>query len=177
MRLPKWKKKFLTIVLTTGVALGAGGIAAAYIGATGSGTGSAKVGSAKDFKVALYGGTSTTFTPGSPTHLTFTVQNIASYKEHAATVTVKVETTSGNVIASGTVVVPTCLASWFVVKVTRWEVDSSGIWHTATTTPVTKTLTPTLVIHVTVLEKMLTAPTPQTACVGKRPKVKLNVNK
>jgi hypothetical protein len=177
VRLPKWKKKFLTIVLTTAVALGIGGIAAAYIGASGSGTGSAKVGSAKAFKVALYGGTSTTFTPGSPTHLTFTVQNTAKYKEHASTVTVKVETTGGNVIASGTAVVPTCLASWFTVKVTRWEVDSSGHWLTATTTPVTYTLTPTFVIHVTVLENMLTKPTPQTACVGKRPKVKLTVNK
>jgi hypothetical protein len=177
VRLPKWKRKFLTIVLTTGVAFGVGGIAAAYIGVSGTGTGSAKVGSAKDFKVALYGGTATTFTPAKPTNLTFTVQNVASYKEHATTVTVKVETTGGNVIASGTVVVPTCLASWFTVKLTRWEVDSSGIWHTATTVPVTYTLTPTLVIHVTVLVKMLTKPTPQTACVGKRPKVKLTVNK
>lgn len=177
MRLRSWKKKLLTIVLASGVALGAGGIAAAYIGATGSGTGSAKVGSAKGFVVALYGGTLTTFIPGTPTHLTFTVQNVAKYKEHASTVTVKVETTGGDILSSGTVKVPTCLASWFAVKLTRWEVDSTNTWHTATTTPVTKTLTPTLVIHVTVLEQMLTKPTAQTACVGKRPKVELTVNK
>lgn len=177
MRLPRGKKKLLTIVLASGIALGAGGIAAAYLGASGSGTGSVKVGSAKGFKVALYGGTSTTFTPGSPTNLTFTVQNTASYKEHASTVTVKVKTTGGDVVAAGTVKVPTCLTSWFTVKVTRWEVDSSGIWHPAATTPVTYTLTPTLDIHVTVLEKMLTKPTPQTACVGKRPIVLITVNK
>jgi hypothetical protein len=183
-KLPRLSKKFVVIGLATGLALGAAGIAAAYVGATGSGSGTGTVGPGKEFKVALYSGTGTTLTIGKPTHLTWTVQNVASYKEHVSTVTVKVAVTGVDIVTTtGTTRVPTCLASWFTVKLTRWEIDSTNVWHsltplTSTYAPVTATLSHTKVIHVTVLESMTTTLThTQGACVGKTPKVTLTVHK
>lgn len=204
MRLPKLKKKFLAITLASGVALGAGGIAAAYVGVSGTGSGTATVGKATTFKVALYNGTATTYVPGKPAYLTYSVQNVSTpaLRERVYTVTVKVNSTGTDIVTSNSnTKVATCLAAWFTAKLTRWEVDSTGYWysltslkHTYTTSnrmftgvPKTETvhayklvtalLTHLKVIHITVIETMLTTPsTNQSNCEGHLPVVTLTVH-
>ncbi|MGH9920878.1 MAG: hypothetical protein ACRD6W_18675 [Nitrososphaerales archaeon] len=184
MKLPRLSKKtFVAVGLATGLALGTAGVALAYVGAKGSGTGTASPAPGKQFKVTLYSGTGTTFAPGSPTHLTFTVQNVTTTTEHAATVTAKVVAKGLDIVTATGKVVTGCLASWFTVKLTRWEVASTGVYHSLTPgsktyEPVTATLTPLRVIHVTVLESMITTTTTtQGVCEGHTPTVTLTVHK
>jgi hypothetical protein len=74
VRLLKMKKKYLAIALATGVALGAGGVAAAFFSAGGSGTGSATVGTPVPFKITVHTKPGVTG-PGDPTIITFSVAN------------------------------------------------------------------------------------------------------
>lgn len=202
MRLPTLKKKVLAIALASGVALGVGGMAAAYLEASGSGTGTATLGTVKTFNVTLYNGTGTTLAPGKPAYLTFSVQNVGTSKERVYTATVNVERTGTDVVTSNTVKKVTgCLASWFIANLTRWEVDSTGYWYSLTSgkttystskrvftgTPktehvhtyklVTATLIHLKVLHITVLEKMITTPhTTQGKCEGHLPIVTVTVH-
>jgi hypothetical protein len=75
------KKKAVAVGLAFGLAAGAGGIAAAYFTAGGSGTGSAKVGSPQTFSVTQTG-TPTTLLPGGHTTYTFKVTNPATFSQH-----------------------------------------------------------------------------------------------
>lgn len=68
------KKKYLAIALSTGVALGAGGVAAAFLSAGGSGTGTATVGTPIPFKITVHTKPGVTG-PGDPTVITFAVAN------------------------------------------------------------------------------------------------------
>lgn len=75
------KKKVVAVGLAFGLAAGAGGIAAAYFTASGSGTGSASVGSPQTLSVTQTG-TPTTLYPGGSTTYTFKVTNPASFSQH-----------------------------------------------------------------------------------------------
>jgi hypothetical protein len=112
------KKKMAALGLAFGVALGAGGIAAAYLSSSGTGTGSATVGSAKGLEVT--GGNVTTLLPGTTKTATFKVHNPNGFKVHftggTATVTESTATcliskasgpapTSGTIAATGTATV------------------------------------------------------------------------
>lgn len=80
------KKKAVAIGLAFGLAAGAGGIAAAYFTASGSGTGSATVGSPQTLKVTQIG-TPGTLYPGGTVTYTFTVTNPAAFSQHFKTAT------------------------------------------------------------------------------------------
>lgn len=88
MRLPHFKKKFIAGALAAGLVMGAGGIAAAYFTAGGTGTGSATVGHATRFTVS--GGTVTGLLPGSPKTATFTVFNPNGFIAHFSGATASV---------------------------------------------------------------------------------------
>ena len=55
MKLPKFRRKYVAGALAVGLIMGAGGIAAAYFGVTGSGTGSARAGTAANVKIRSVG--------------------------------------------------------------------------------------------------------------------------
>lgn len=112
------KKKMAALGLTFGIALGAGGIAAAFLSSTGTGTGSATVGSAASLKVSP--GNVTGLLPTTTKTATFTVHNPNGFKVHysgaTATVTQSTATclitkasgpspTSGTIAATGTATV------------------------------------------------------------------------
>jgi hypothetical protein len=111
------KKKMAALGLAFGIALGAGGIAAAFLGSSGTGTGSATVGSAKELVVT--GGNVTTLLPGTTKTATFHVHNPNGFKVHFSGGTATVTTgptcgiskasgpspTSGTIAATGTATV------------------------------------------------------------------------
>lgn len=173
----------MVIVVATGFALGAAGIAAAFLGSTGSAKGTATVIKPGTLTVAIHTYTPPTGKTLGPTgpgeHLTFTVANTSTRaKLRASTVTafvVKLTTGpyNGDITTHG-VGVKKCLASWFTAKVVSWRVDSTG---PTLAPPVKSTIRLHTDIHVTVLVTMKTAPTNQGACEGTNPAVTLTVAK
>ena len=128
------KKKMAALGLTLGVALGAGGIAAAYLSSTGTGTGSATVGTPKGLEVT--GGNVTTLLPGLTKTATFKVHNPNGYSVHFTGATATV-TESG----------PTC-----------------GISKASGPSPTTGTIAATGTFTVTVTVKMVTTTITQGSC-------------
>ena len=67
MKLPHFKKKYIAGALAAGLIMGAGGLAAAYFGVAGSGTGAAKTGHATDVTIQSVGpGYDSTISPSTP---------------------------------------------------------------------------------------------------------------
>lgn len=83
MRIPKFKKKFIAGALAAGLVMGAGGIAAAYLATTGSGTGTATVGTPTTVSVKSI--SASTWGPGTAKKVAFSVTNPNSYTVHLAT--------------------------------------------------------------------------------------------
>ena len=73
----KLKKKFIAGALAAGLVMGAAGIAAAYLGATGTGSGSATVGTAKTLIVSS---PAVTVVPNGTQTLSFVVTNPNGFK-------------------------------------------------------------------------------------------------
>jgi hypothetical protein len=108
------RRRIAIVVGASAVVLGGGGAAFAYFTSTGSGTGSASVGSATQWGVSTPSDTSHGLLPNSGSEiLTFTVTNHGSGAQAFNTVTAIIAADgSGNVKAGGTAV-PGCLAAWF----------------------------------------------------------------
>lgn len=191
MRLPRLKKRYLVIALAAGVALGTGGIAAAYFASSGTGTGTATVGAPIPFKITVHTKPGVTG-PGDPTVITFSVANTHTtptspyfgkpyVTERAtnplATVVSKKTTVTGTrtVITSKGHAVNGCLSKWFSATA------SPDFW---TATHITNLGTSALVTPhtdvrnaVTVHMTNGTGPTGSTQdpCEGKFPTVMLHV--
>jgi hypothetical protein len=164
MRVPRFKKKFIAIVVASGLVLGAGGIAAAYFTASGSGTGSATVGRPTAFTITQFATFGTLGPGGTPQTLTFHIANTYLSKQHLSTVTATlVAAITGNIETATTVghtPVPGCSAATFTT--------------TLTPTPVTITLPPGTTQVVTVTVFMQTNTSTQIACAGKHPLVEVH---
>jgi hypothetical protein len=164
VRLPRFKKKFVAIGLASGIAIGAGGIAAAYFTASGTGTGSASVGSPTPFTITQFATFGTLGPGGTPQTLTFRIANTYLTKQHLSTVTASVvAAVTGNIETAtqpGHTPVPGCSASTFST--------------TLTPTPVTITLTLGTTQVVTVTVFMHTNTSTQIACAGKHPLVNVH---
>ena len=155
------------ILVAGGVAaivFGGGGAAFAYFTSSGSGTGSATVGTAGTWGVSQTN-TTGTITPGSGTStLTFSVKNNGTGDQSFATATATVNAdSSGNITVGGTSV-SGCLASWFTASITNDPGLSTSIAGGAST-PVTVSVS-----------MPSNATTNQDACQGKSPDVTLAVN-
>lgn len=164
MRLPRFKKKFVAVALASGVALGAGGIAAAYFTASGTGTGSANVGRPIPFTITQFATFGTLGPGGTPQTLTFRISNTYVTRQHLSTVTAKIVVAgTGNIETAttpGHTPVPGCSASTFSL--------------TLTPTPITIVLTLGTTQVVTVTVVMHTNTSTQLACAGKHPLVEVH---
>ena len=118
------KKRIAAVALSGAIILGTGGIAAAYFTSTGSGTGSATVGSATTWTVGETAGSSTGG-PLFPDHAIgganiqtdgYTVTNAGSGSQSLTNVTIKVATLTGAAWSSRTnTSLPACTAADFSV--------------------------------------------------------------
>lgn len=105
------KKRFAVLGIVA--ILATAGIAVAYFTSTGSGTGSATVGSATAFKVTVSAATGGPLYPGSGSeNLAYTVKNEGSGAQNINSTSAVVASKGGNITQSG-VEVAGCKASWF----------------------------------------------------------------
>jgi hypothetical protein len=120
------KKKYVAGALAAGLIMGAGGIAAAYFTATGTGTGKVNVGTATPFSVTQTAGSlSGKLYPGQSVTTTFKITNNGEGIEHytlTSTDIVAAMSASGTVITAfqttpSREVVPGCKGSWFTATV------------------------------------------------------------
>ncbi|MHB8329735.1 MAG: hypothetical protein ACYDD6_08955 [Acidimicrobiales bacterium] len=108
------KRRIAAAVLSIGLVAGVATSAYAYFTSSGSGTGSASVGSASTWKVTVTSNAAHALYPGSGSNsLTYTVTNQSTGLQELNSVTASVANDgSGNVTQGGAAVVG-CLASWF----------------------------------------------------------------
>ncbi len=112
-------KKIVVILATVVIAAGVAGLAFAYFTDSGSGTGTAKVGTSTGWTVAQSGSYSGTMLPGAGTSVvTYTVTNASSGHQAIASagkVTSAIVNDGGTpaLVKSGGSAVTGCLASWF----------------------------------------------------------------
>lgn len=115
------KKKIVTAGLALGIVLGTAGTAFAYFSSTGSGTGTATVGSSSPWVVAVAAPTGGPLLPGSGTEtFTYTVTNSGTGAQG-------LNATAASVANSGTG--GACLATWFTVTNTSISGDVAGGGH------------------------------------------------
>lgn len=126
MRLPHLKKKFIAGALAAGLVMGAGGIAAAYLSASGSGTGSASVGSAKTVSVVTI--TAKNWVPGTPHVVAFSVTNPNTFSVTLATPATITSAKVGTCHTAGadTAPVTSTPASTAMGKVAKGKTAASG---------------------------------------------------
>ena len=106
------KKKLIAGALAAGLVMGAGGIAAAYFTATGTGNGSGSVGHPTTWAVSVANTTSGTLTPGGPSEtINFTVTNPSTGNQYLTKVTVTIGTFS----SQSTTNLPACTAATFTL--------------------------------------------------------------
>jgi hypothetical protein len=112
-------KKVVAIGLAAGLTLGAAGAAFAYFTSSGTGTGSATVGSSAGLNIAQVGSTSGIVPNGPAQTVNYTVTNNTSSAESVHQVTVTIATISGAGSLTGTDslgnVYDTCSPSLFTV--------------------------------------------------------------
>jgi hypothetical protein len=113
-------RRRIAIVGVTGAALvlAGGGAAYAYFSATGSGTGSATVGTTGTWAVTQASSTGTISAGAGSSVITFNVENTGKGDQQYATATATVNSDSSGDITSGGASVSGCLATWFSTKVT-----------------------------------------------------------
>ena len=106
-------KKRVMVAFTVVAVLAVAGAAVAYFTSTGSGTGSASVGSSTAFTVAVSPATGGPLYPGSGTEsLAYTITNPGTANQNLSATTATVASSGAN-ITSGGVAVPGCLAADF----------------------------------------------------------------
>lgn len=143
--------------------LAMGGLAFAFFTSTGSGTGSASVGSSTGYTVTVSSDASGTLYPGFGTEtLTYDIQNTNPGHQAVQTITSAIaDDGAGNIVTGATnTPVPGCLASWFhtVRHLGSGVVLPHDLAHNAHSTG-------------TVDVTMDDANTPQDLCQGKSPNV------
>lgn len=149
-----FKKKFVAGALAAGLVMGAGGIAAAYFTATGSGSNTTTVGTMATWTVTVTNNVKhelypyTTFTAaltnGAADSFAITVTNIGTGVQSYTTVTYTISISS----APGT-----CLATWFMTA-------------PQTTLPTSATLTPGTSVTGRIYVWLHTSGTNQNGCQG-----------
>ena len=149
------------VVLGVVAVLAVAGIAIAYFTSSGSGTGSATVGSSSAFKVTVSAPSGGPLYPGSGSEsLAYSVENTGSGFENLNATSVEVASKGGNITESGTEVAG-CLSTWF----------------TATdTSPAPKNLKGGESANGSVKVTMQDSGTPQDACQGKSPDITVNAS-
>lgn len=147
MRLPQFTKKAIVVGAAAGIAVGAAGIAAAYFGIGGSGTGTATIGSPST--VTITGAAVSTLGPGAVHHVGFTADNTNSFTVDVGAVTITgISVTSTH---SG------CLTSWFTL--------ASATTALGTLTPGAHAYAATTSTHTPTIE-LKTVSTNESACEG-----------
>jgi hypothetical protein len=168
VRLQRFTKRSLVLIATVGLAMGAGGIAAAYFSGGGSGTGKATVGSPFAFKVAVHTRSGITG-PGDPTVITFAISNEGAFKEVATNPVATIITKSGDVTSTG-LRVSGCKSTWFHASASPNFRSTTGT-ITLGTHPF---VTPHHNVRNAVTVTMSTTGT-QDSCAGKTPAVMLTI--
>ena len=164
-RLFTTRRQIVIAGIAAATVLAGGGAAFAYFGASGSGTGSATVGTTGTWQVTQ-AGTSGTIYPGSGSSvITFSVKNTGTGDQQFSTATAAVNSDSGGNIQTGgsNTSVSGCLASWFSPSVTS---DTSINTNVAGGNTVT--------VQVTV--SMPSSSVNQNACEGATPNVTLSIS-
>lgn len=137
------RRRVITIASATVVALAGGGAAFAYFTATGAGTGQASVGTAGSFTVTQTTPTPTALLPGGSDTVTFSIHNGTSGALEFASAAASINSSAGNITASGTAV-SGCLATWFGATVATDPGAGTDIpAGTSVTATVTVTMTDT----------------------------------
>lgn len=156
------------LIAATGIAVGAGGIAAAYFSGGGTGTGSATVASPFAFKVAVHTRSGVTG-PGDPTVITFAISNEGAFKEVATNPKASMITKSGDITSTG-LKVTGCKSSWFHATATPKFRSTTG----SVTLGTHPFVTPHHNVRDAVTVTMSTTGT-QDSCAGKTPAVMLTI--
>jgi hypothetical protein len=111
----RFTKKRVVVALSVVAALAVAGGAIAYFTSSGSGTGSATVGSSAQLSVSVGSPVGSALLPDgvSSQTLGYTVTNNASFAQHIGSTTVAVAADSNGDIKHGATSVTGCKASWF----------------------------------------------------------------
>lgn len=161
-------KRWIAIVgITAALVLASGGAAYAYFTTSGSGNGTADIGSAGTWTVTQDGSPSGDMYPGAGSSvITFSVTNNSSGDEQYSSATPTVNSDlSGNILQSSTPVTG-CLAAWFTAVVTP-----NGDPHLG------EDVGPGNTVQVTVKVTMpADANDDQTICAGSEPTVNLAIS-
>ncbi len=156
------RRRLAIVGITAAIVLAGGGAAYAYFTTTGSGTGSATVGTTGTWSVTQ-ASTSGTIYPGSGSSvITFNVKNTGTGDQQYSTATTAVNSSSGNITQSGTAV-SGCLASWFSASVTSDTNLSTNVAGGAT-------------VQVQVTVTMPSATVNQDSCESAAPDVTLSIS-
>jgi len=111
-------KKTVAVALSAGLVFGGGGVASAYFVSSGSGSGTATVGTVggTDIAITSTGPTDSIYPGAPPVGFTVQAQNTGLGNEHVNDVTIAVaKDGSGNVLDAAGVPIAGCQASWFSV--------------------------------------------------------------
>jgi hypothetical protein len=111
-------KRAAVVALTAGLLLGGSGVAFAYFTSTGSGSGSATIGTVggRDFAITSSSPTGSIYPGAAPIGFTVQAQNTGSVDEHVDDVTVTVASDgSGYALDADGAPITGCLASWLAV--------------------------------------------------------------
>jgi hypothetical protein len=145
------------------VLAGGGGAAFAYFTASGSGTGSATVGSTGTWQVTQASSTGTVYPGSGSSVITFNVTNTGTGDQQFSSATSAVNSSGVDITQSGTAL-SGCLASWFTTSVTSDPDINTDVAGGAT-------------VQVQVTVSMPADPTDnQNPCEGATPDVTLSVS-
>lgn len=149
------------LVVATVLAVGAGGVAYAYFSSSGTGTGSAMVGSAAvhGFDVTTDGVATSVLPGGGPEGFDIDAQNVTGQSLFIGTVYLEVMTFAGtgDAATSAGADIPGCSASWFVVT-RSWAFDRLIPGLTAVSSTTSDTPAPTIEMPAGLID--------QNACQG-----------
>ena len=158
----RFTKKRAIVALSVVAALAIAGAAVAYFSSSGSGTGKASVGTAKDFSVGVTDATGTLYPDNgaSSQSLPYTITNGASFSQKLTSTSVSVPSLNGDVTSGGSEV-PGCLVSWF---------------HVTDTPPAYGTIAPGDHVSGSVKVTMDDSTASQDSCKSASPDIKVSAN-
>lgn len=111
------RRRIAIVVGASAIVLAGGGAAFAYFTASGSGTGSATVGSTGTWQVTQASSTGTIYPGSGSSVITFNVKNTGTGDQQYSTATAAINSSSSDITQSGTAL-SGCLASWYTASVT-----------------------------------------------------------